>query len=241
MLFFTFYGRKDVLLTDLKQLANTEIAEHSYRFFKAFKGGYGEGDQFLGIRVPEQRKVSRRYKKLPLDEVADLLQNPFHEVRLTALFILTDRSMKADPSQMKDIASVYLDNISGVNNWDLVDSSAPYILGKYFHNKEKKLLYEFAQSEDLWKKRISIITCFYFIKQNEYSDALAISKSLISDNHDLIHKAVGWMLREIGKRNQVAEISFLMQYYREMPRTMLRYAIEHFDEELRQKYLKGKI
>lgn len=229
------------LITDLKQLANPEIAKHSAQFFKAFEGGYGEGDLFLGIRVPELRKIARKYRDLELSEVSKLLKNPYHEIRLTAVFIMVYNAQNGDETECNEAAEFLLRNLEGINNWDLVDSSCPYILGPYFENKEKTLLYSFADSPNIWKRRISIMTCFHFIKNDDFKDALNICKVLLDDDHDLVHKATGWMLREIGNRDREVEEEFLAKYYKKMPRTMLRYAIEKFENPIRQQYLQGQI
>lgn len=229
------------VIAELKQHADPEKAKHSYRFFKAFDGGYGEGDEFMGIRVPDQRLVAKSYTELPLSEVQILLDSKFHEVRLTAVIILTYKVSKKDPEKIRMIAEFYLKNLKALNNWDLIDTSCHKILGPYLENRDHSLLYELAGSGNLWHNRIAIITCFHFIDQYDYQDALSIAEILVHHEHDLIHKAVGWVLREIGKKDQDAEEDFLKEHYQDMPRTMLRYAIEKFDEPLRQRYLKGKI
>ncbi len=225
------------VLKELKEHANPEKAEHSKRFFKAGPGEYGEGDRFLGIVVPVLRKTARRCKAMSLDEVKKLLHNPYHEVRLTAVLILVYKIEKAGSELQDKVAEFYLDNLSGVNNWDIVDSSAPKILGRYLENKDRTLLYDFARSGNLWKRRISILSCYHFIRNHDFTDALNISELLLNDDHDLIHKAVGWMLREIGNRDLVKETDFLDRHSTSMPRTMLRYAIEKFEPSLRQHYL----
>lgn len=213
------------------------------QFFKAFPGGYGDdGDRFLGISVPNQRLVARMfYKSVSLKELGSLLCNPIHEYRLTALIILVYKLEKTENEQeRKNIFDFYLKNISFVNNWDLVDASADKILGAYLYDKDRKILYKLAKSSNLWENRIAMVACFYFIKKNDFEDGLKIAELLIDHKHDLIHKAVGWMLREIGKRNFEVEFNFLKKYYLSMPRTMLRYAIEKFDQDLRIKFLKGE-
>lgn len=234
-------------LADIRHELNKHIipekAEFLPVFFKAFPGGYGEGDQFIGVMVPEQRKVAKKYfTKVSLQEVEELLQEPIHEYRLTALFILVYKfeRLKSE-AEKKEVVDLYLNNLSFVNNWDLVDSSADKILGPYLWDKEKTMLYHFAKSGDLWKQRVAIITTYHFIKQNHFTDTLELAKILLCHEHDLIHKAVGWMLREIGKRDFAVEYNFLAEHYQEMPRTMLRYAIEKFEPELRQKFLNGLI
>ncbi|MFN1835143.1 DNA alkylation repair protein [Balneola sp. MJW-20] len=231
---------KDVI-NELQQFADPVKATHNYRFFKAFDGGYGEGDEFLGIKVPDQRRIAKQYEKLPLQEVQTLLNNKYHEVRLTASIILTYKVRKKDPEILKEVADFYLRNLSAMNNWDLIDTSSHKILGPYLESKDRSILYELAKSDDLWHNRIAVITCLYFIDRRDFNDALAIAEILVDHKHDLIHKAVGWMLREIGKRDRAAEEKFLIKHYRSMPRTMLRYAIEKFEEPLRQQYLKGKL
>lgn len=213
------------------------------KFFKTKPGEYGAGDIFIGVTVPNQRKVAKKfYKQLPLDVVEQLLHEPVHECRLTALFILVYKFEKmSTSSEKKAVVDIYLSNTAYINNWDLVDSSADKILGAYLLDKDKDILYEFADSKNLWKQRIAIMATFCFIKHNMYDDTLKIAVMLLNHKHDLIHKAVGWMLREIGKREFKVEFDFLKQYYRQMPRTMLRYAIERFDEDLRQQFLKGLV
>ncbi|MAO65273.1 MAG: DNA alkylation repair protein [Balneola sp.] len=231
----------DQLINELKEHADPEKAKHSTRFFKSGSGEYGEGDEFLGIKVPPQRKVAKKFREMPLDEVAKLLHNKYHEVRLTAAYLLVYKVEKGDEQTLEAVTECYLNNLSGINNWDLVDSSCHQILGRYFEDKERDLLYDFARSDDLWKKRIAMITCYHFIRNQDFEDALYIAEILLDDDHDLIHKAVGWMLREIGNRDLATEESFLKKHYQTMPRTMLRYAIEKFEEPLRLKYLHGDI
>lgn len=225
----------------LKQHADPKKAEHSTRFFKSGPGEYGEGDEFLGINVPNQRKIARKFREMALDEVAKLLHHKYHEVRLTAAMLLVYKVEKGDRKTLEAVTNCYLNNLSGINNWDLVDSSCHQILGRHLEDKDRDLLYDFARSSDLWKKRIAMITCYHFIRQEDFEDALKIAEILVEDDHDLIHKAVGWMLREIGNRDLAVEESFLKKHYQTMPRTMLRYAIEKFDEPLRLKYLNGEI
>lgn len=228
--------------TELATYISKEKALISAKFFKTGKGSYGEGDVFIGITVPEQRKIAKKYyKEIKLDEVEKLLNEKIHEYRLTALFILVYKYQKASSDfQKKEIVDLYLKNVSCVNNWDLVDSSADKILGDYcMLTNNKELLYEFATTDNLWKQRIAIMSTFYFIRNKEYNDTLKIAEILLNHKHDLIHKAVGWMLREIGKRDFNIEYDFLIKNYKKMPRTMLRYAIEKFDEPLRQRFLKN--
>jgi 3-methyladenine DNA glycosylase AlkD len=222
---------------DLVQLRDPNRAKNLSWFFKTGKGQYGEGDIFLGIPVPEQRRVAKKYIYLSLSDLQDLLNSKIHEHRLTALLILINKYRKAVESGKKEIFDFYLKNMANINNWDLVDLSAPRIVGDYLINKERSILYKLAKSNSLWERRISILSTFAFINNNDFGDALNISKLLLHDQHDLIHKAVGWALREIGKRDQNVEERFLAKHYFHMPRTMLRYAIEKFNEEKRKKYL----
>ncbi len=223
----------------LKGLANPSIAEHSQRFFKTGKGEYGEGDRFLGIRVPVLRSQVKKFKNTPQHEVIQLLHSPFHEERLLALLLFVEQFKKGDFKEKTAIYHLYLQHIPYINNWDLVDSSAHHIVGPYLDQKDRGILYDLAQSENLWERRIAMMATLYWIRKNEFDDGLKIADLLIDDREELIHKAVGWMLREIGKRNRAVEKSFLKKHYRNMPRTMLRYAIERFPEQERQLYLKG--
>lgn len=231
------------LVRELHALGSAERAVGAARFFKTGKGEYGEGDVFIGVSVPDQRKVARKYAKLlTLREVAEMLDAEIHEIRLTGLLILVSQYEQADTEDVKkEVVETYLDNLHGVNNWDLVDSSAHKILGPWLADKNRKLLYELAGSGNLWHQRIAVITTFHFINQRQYDDVMKLAVLLMDHPHDLIHKAVGWMLREVGKRDYQAEFDFLKAYYNDMPRTMLRYAIERFDEETRQRFLKGEI
>ena len=210
-------------------------------FFKTGKGEYGEGDVFYGIKVPVQRTIARQFKDIVLDELKILILSKVHEERLIAAFILVEKFQKTDDKNRKIIFDFYLKNRKGINNWDLVDLSAPKIVGEYLLDKDKDLLYKFAHSEKLWEKRIAIISTQTFIRQRWFEDTLKISKILLHDKHDLIHKAVGWMLREIGNRDIDTEEEYLKKHYKTMPRTMLRYAIEKFPEQKRKAYLLGKI
>jgi 3-methyladenine DNA glycosylase AlkD len=227
----------DQIKNDLLKLSNSKKAKKLSRFFKTEKGQYGEGDIFLGISVPEQRKVAKRYHYIPLNDLQDLLSSKIHEHRLTALLILIIKYGKADISGKEDIFRFYLKNIEYINNWDLVDLSAPKIVGDYLYNKDKSILFKLAKSNNLWERRIAILSTYKFIRNSDFKDTLNISKLLLHDKHDLIHKAAGWMLREIGKRDQRIEERFLNKYHTQMPRTMLRYAIEKFDEKKRKFYL----
>ncbi len=232
-------------MTSLKQeialLANPEKARILQGFFKTGKGQYGESDIFLGISVPKQRKVAKKFKEIKLQKLTPFMQSKIHEKRLVALLILVQKFEKGNKAEKEKIYKFYFDNMQGVNNWDLVDLTAPKIVGAWLLDKDRKFLFKLAKSNDLWEKRISIIATFAFIKEKDFEDSLAIAEILLQDKHDLIHKAVGWMLREIGKKDLATEERFLKKHYKEMPRTMLRYAIERFEEEKRLNYLKGKI
>ncbi len=225
----------------LKGLANKKNSEVAQKFFKTGPGEYGEGDIFLGIRVPVLRELAKEYQTITVKEAEHLLKSPIHEERLLALFILIRIYSKAEEIIKKAIYELYLKNTKFINNWDLVDSSAEYIVGDFLLDKVKNPLYQLARSKNLWERRISIMSTFCFIKHRQYSETLKVAKTLLNDKEDLIHKAVGWMLREVGKRNLPLEEEFLKEHYKEIPRTMLRYAIEKFPETKRQGYLKGKI
>lgn len=225
----------------LRKIADPDIAEHSQRFFKSGKGEYAEGDRFLGIRVPQQRKIARKFRDLSLPEVEKLLSSPFHEERLAALFILVYQFDKGDETVKKNIFDLYIKNRRYVNNWDLVDSSARQIAGRYLEDKNRDLLYRFAQSESLWDRRISIIATHHYINSGDLDDTFKIADILLNDPHDLIHKATGWMLREAGLQNHDELVLFLKERYMNMPRTMLRYAIEKFPEKKRKAFLEGRV
>jgi 3-methyladenine DNA glycosylase AlkD len=225
----------------LRNLADPAIAEHSARFFKTGKGEYGEGDRFLGIRVPVLREQVRKFESVPIREIQRLLLSSFHEDRLCALLLLVRKYAKGTEQERTDIYELYLKNTKYINNWDLVDSSAHHIVGVYLEHRDRQPLYQLVESTSLWERRIAIMSTFHFIRKNEFDDTLNLSKRLINDTEDLIHKAVGWMLREIGKRDLGVEEVFLKAYYQNMPRTMLRYAIERFPEHRRKQYLNGEM
>jgi len=225
------------LVKELQNLKDPRRAEVSAWFFKTGPGQYGEGDVFLGITVPDQRKVAKKYLNLSFADIKKLLVNKIHEYRLVGLLILVENYKKTDEVVKKKIYDFYVLNLKYVNNWDLVDLSADYILGDYLLNHQRSLLYKLSRSVNLWERRVAIVATYRFIKNNRFSDTLKIAALLIDDDHDLIHKAVGWMLREVGKRDQMLEEKFLQKYYKIMPRTMLRYAIERFDEAKRKHYL----
>ena len=223
----------------LRALSDQDIAEHSQRFFKTGKGEYGEGDKFLGIRVPVLRKQVRQFQDLSLAQTLKLLKSPYHEERLFALLLLVHQFQRGDSDERKAIYHVYLTNTRFINNWDLVDASAHHIVGAYLSTRSRRPLKRLAKSKELWERRIAIMATYFLIKKDDYRDALEISALLIDDQQDLIHKAVGWMLREVGKRNIDVEKEFLAAHYKTMPRTMLRYAIERFPERERKRYLRG--
>jgi 3-methyladenine DNA glycosylase AlkD len=229
------------LSNSLKKAGNKKTAELLQWFFKTGKGEYGEGDKFLGIKVPQIREIANKNKDLTLSEIQSALKSIFHEERLCALLILVLQYSKGDEKAKEKIYRFYLANTIHINNWDLVDLTAPKIPGKHLLNRNRNVLLKLARSENLWERRISILSTFEFIRVKQFSDSIKISKILLNDEHDLIHKAVGWMLREIGKRDIKAEENFLKKYYRKMPRTMLRYAIEKFPERKRLAYLEGRI
>lgn len=228
---------------ELNKHANKKKALFLRRFFKTGPGEYSENDKFLGITVPDQRKTAKKYyKNISFPVIISLLQSDIHEYRLTALLLLILKYNDLnDENSKKQIVDIFIININFINNWDLVDLSASRLLGDFLYNfkKDRNILYDFANTEHLWTQRIAIISTFYFINKNEYIDTLNISKILLKHDHDLIHKAVGWMLREVGKKNFNGELNFLKNNYKKMPRTMLRYAIEKFEDVLREKFLNG--
>lgn len=228
-------------LHHLTDLADAQRATRLQQYFKTGKGEYGAGDCFLGIQVPELRKAARLFRELALSEIAQLLSSPYHEARLLALFILVQRFTKANMETREAIFQMYMANTRYINNWDLVDSSAPRIVGGWLEDKDRSLLYQLVKSPRLWERRIAIMATSWFIQCGDYGDTLALAQQLLHDPEDLIHKATGWMLREIGKRDLAAEEAFLKQHYQAMPRTMLRYAIEKFSQPHRQAYLHGTI
>ncbi len=232
----TFQSVHEALLA----LANTKKAQLLQGFFRTGKGEYGEGDQFLGITVPAQRLVAKQFKLLPRPEITKLLRSPIHEERLVALVILQLQFDASDEVGKQTIVDFYLNNTDRINNWDLVDISADKILGKFLLNRPRDVLYRLAQSSVLWEKRIAIVATYTFIRAQQFDDTIAICELLLTDKHDLIHKACGWMLREVGKRNQEVLKVFLARHAVSMPRTMLRYSIEKFSSEVRAFYLEAK-
>jgi 3-methyladenine DNA glycosylase AlkD len=227
-----------VIQKELAKLADHQRALSSQRFFKTGPGEYGEGDRFRGIRVPVLRGLARQYRSIPLPEAAELLSSPFHEDRLLALFLFINLYVRGDEGARAKIYSLYLRNTGFINNWDLVDASAEHIVGAFLRERDRQPLYHLAKSSTLWERRIAIMATFHFIKRGEFDETLRLARMLLTDREDLIHKAVGWMLREVGKRDPRTAKVFLRDHYRGMPRVMLRYAIERYPEAERQRYLK---
>jgi len=218
-------------------LGNPQDAALAQRFFKTGPGEYGEGDRFLGVRVPVLRQLAKEYRDVSLEQTTILLQSPFHEIRMLALLIWILQVKRG--GGLESIYRAYIDHLPHINNWDLVDCSAEHLVGAYYANRCRAPLMEMAQSRNLWERRIAIIATFYFIRRNQFDDTLRLADQLKHDPEDLMHKAVGWMLREVGKRNMEIEESFLLQHYKILPRTLLRYAIERFPEPVRLAYLHG--
>ena len=225
----------------LREYADPKRAEHALRFFKTGKGAYGEGDRFFGATVPEVRRVAKIYGTLALEETVTLLQSSWHEDRLCALILLTACVERGGRAEGDAAAEAYLAHLASVNNWDLVDTSAAPVLGPYFSRHQKAPLFRMARSRNMWKRRVAMITTLWWIRQGKFTDALRVAQMLLHDKEDLIHKAVGWMLREVGKRSRDAEEAFLLKHYHTMPRTMLRCAIELFPDRRRQAYLAGSV
>lgn len=230
-------SKASLVKNDLLKIANPQKAQFLQGFFKTGKGDYAEGDKFLGITVPEQRKIAKKYLEISLSEIQKLLKDNLHEVRLTALVILVTKFENSDEKEKAKIYNFYLKNTNNINNWDLVDLSAPKIIGNYLLNKKRAILYKLTSSKSLWERRIAIVSCYTFIKNKDLVDILKISESLLDDKEDLIHKATGWMLREAGKQNKQLLKEFLERNIAKMPRTMLRYAIEKFSQDERRAWL----
>jgi 3-methyladenine DNA glycosylase AlkD len=227
------------LRSELRSLKDPEKAKLLSGFFKTGPGEYGECDRFLGIRVPDVRRIVKNHRKASIKDILELLHSKYHEERLAALLIMVDQYKSGNAAQKSAIFSLYLGNTDYINSWDLVDLTAPYIVGEYLFKKKKALLTTLARSANIWERRIAILSTFYFIRQGKSLQTLRIAKILLDDSHDLIHKAVGWMLREVGKRcSPKNECLFLDQYASVMPRTMLRYAVERFPEDLKEQYMK---
>lgn len=227
------------IITDLIQLGSPEKAAFLSRFFKTGKGQYGEGDVFLGITMPEIREIVKKYPMLALEEWTELLQSPYHEFRMAALIGLMKRFQKAKKDELTQqrIFDIYLSNLKNINNWDLVDVTCRDIVGAFLLHKERSILYELAERPHLWSQRVAIVSTWYFISRNQFADTLQLSELLLYHKHDLIHKAIGWMLREVGKRDELVLEEFLDTHIKAMPRTALRYAIERFPESKRKYYL----
>jgi 3-methyladenine DNA glycosylase AlkD len=225
----------------LQKIGNKEDAQFLQRFFKTGVGQYGEGDIFLGIRVPALRKLAKEYTDLPFKEALPLLRSPYHEVRLFALILFVNAFAQGNETIQKKIYDLYMANTRYINNWDLVDISAPNIVGAFLMKRSKKPLYQLAKSKSLWERRIAVLATFWFIRSNKFADTFKIAKILLQDKEDLIHKAVGWMLREVGKRDIGRVEAFLQKHCLVMPRTMLRYAIERFTQSKRQMFLDGAV
>ena len=228
-----------MIRAEIRGLGSPERATHSLRFFKTGPGQYGEGDQFLGLTVPEMRKIARKYRELGDDAALELLASPWHEERLVALLLLVDGYERGDDQRRKTIHRAYLANARWINNWDLVDLSASQIVGRHLEPKDIKLLERLARSKNVWERRIAIVSTFAFLKGDDPEPTLKIAEMLLGDSHDLIHKAVGWLLREVGKRDRAALDRFLQKHYDRIPRTALRYAIERHPPNIRKKYLAG--
>jgi 3-methyladenine DNA glycosylase AlkD len=232
----------DKIRSALRSAADPAKAEILARFFKTGPGEYGEGDRFIGVVVPKIRKIAKVHAQAARGEIRKLLRSPYHEERLAALLILVEQYRRGDASQRRSIYELYLANASRINNWDLVDLSAQHIVGAQLYTNNSFVLTKLARSKNLWERRIAMLSTYYFIRRGESGEALRIAELLLHDPHDLIHKAAGWMLREVGKRcSQEVECRFLDRYAGVMPRTMLRYAIEHFPDELRTKYMQSAV
>lgn len=225
---------------DLQKAGNKEKAKFLAHYFKTGKGEYGEGDIFIGLTVPQVRAIAKKYRDLPFADIEKLLHSNIHEYRLTALFILCDQFKRVNGATKKTFFDFYLSNTKWINNWDLIDLSARDIVGGYLINKkkERKILYRLARSKSIWERRIAVISTFAFLRKNDFFDSMALAEILQHDTHDLMHKAVGWMLREIGKRDENVLVDYLSTRYKTMPRTMVRYAIEKFDKKRRLSYLR---
>ncbi len=230
---------KEVLVA-LERLADPDKAAQAAAYFKAQPGGYGAGDVFLGVRVPELRRLARAQRTLPLAEVQKLLRSPYHEARLLALLLLVERYRRAGGKEKEEIVDLYLQNKDSVNNWDLVDSSAPHLLGPYsWESGDQRLLGELAASSSLWERRMAVMATFYFIRRGEFEPTLRLARKLLTDPEELVHKAVGWLLREIGKRDEETLVAFLEENAARMPRPMLRYATEKLPAEARRRFLEA--
>lgn len=223
---------------EIREFADPEKAKLLRGFFRTGKGEYGEGDRFLGVKVPESRSVARKYfSGASLEDISEMLDSSFHEDRLTGLIMLVKKFERADEKEKKKIFDFYLAGSDRVNNWDLVDLTAPNIVGKWLIGRDKKIIYKLIRSENIWERRIAMVSTLAFIKEKDLADVFRMAETLLGDGEDLMHKAAGWMLREAGKKDEKALVSFLKKNKRAMPRTMLRYAIEKFDEKRRKEFL----
>lgn len=240
-IFFKLMNNIVRMIQSFEDMADEQIAARSRQYFKTGPGEYGEGDLFLGIPVPVLRQMRKDYKSFDLESIFSCLKNKYHEIRLFSLFLLIDRFKQAGPETQTEIYQHYLNHSRWINNWDLVDSSAPHIIGAFLYEKDRKDLYRLAHSADLWERRMSIVSTYYFIQRDSHQETLNLAEILLNDRHDLIHKAVGWMLREVGKREMERAQHFLKIHYKTMPRTMLRYAIERYPESERQDFLRGRV
>jgi 3-methyladenine DNA glycosylase AlkD len=229
------------LKREARDLADPAVAAHSQTYFKTGPGQYGEGDAFLGLRVPTLRALVRKYRDIPYTDAVKLLRSEWHEERLLGVLLLVSSYERGDERQRARIHREYLKNAKRINNWDLVDSSAPQVVGAHLTSANVGLLVKLARSKNLWERRIAVIATQYFIRKGEFRPTLTIAELLIDDREDLIHKAVGWMLREVGNRDREVLDTFLSKRYARMPRTMLRYAIERHPEKLRKAYLEGTV
>lgn len=229
----------DTVTQELARAANPEKATFFPKFFKTGPGEYAEGDQFLGVTVPEQRRIAKKHRELPLPEIAKLVSSPIHEHRLTGFLVLTEQFRKADEETRARLFAFCRKHLTGLNNWDLVDTVAPKIFGEHLiaHPELRKMLHTFAGDGSLWKRRIAILSTQAFIRRGDFTDTLVLAERLLHDSHDLIHKAVGWMLREVGERDRARLEEFLERHAAEMPRTMLRYAIEKFSPQRRRHFM----
>lgn len=231
----------NAIQSHLRSIADPAIASISQGFFKTAPGQYGAGDIFIGIKAPTMRALVKKFRGTAPATISALLKSKFHEERAFALLLLIEHYQRGSEADKQCAYDLYLAHTAHINNWDLVDISAPHIVGEFLTNRSRQPLHLLASSDSLWERRIAIVATLRFIRRNEFTDTLLIAERLLPDTHDLIHKAVGWMLREIGKRDLATEEAFLQAHYRAMPRTMLRYAIERFPETRRQNYLKGTI
>lgn len=226
------------IIKDLEFFSNEEYAKHHAGFFKTAKGEYGEGDLFLGLMVPDVRQVAKKYYlDVSLDELDELMKNPYHEVRLCALVMMVDKYKKVPTEEQAKFYDLYLRNVSYINNWDLVDISAPHVVGHYLFDKNSDKLFDLAQAQHLWSQRVSIIATLYFIRKQRFEETLKLAEIFLTHRHDLMHKASGWMLREVGKRDELALCGFLDKFHKVMPRTMLRYSIEKLSKEQKAYYM----